>query len=392
MTSAALRITVPIGTRPEIVKLAATIAALREGGHDVRCVATGQHTDAKLAGDIFAELGFAPDVTWHLPNAEGERVGSLLAHAFDEFASHRPDAVLVLGDTYTAPLLAMAARRFGIGVIHLEAGLRSFNERSAEETNRRMMVALATIHLAPTQLAAAFLRDEGVDRERIKVVGNPVIDALVDSGVARVDVRDRAGVLFTAHRATNVDDPERLGHIVELVRRLGDRFAPVTFPLHPRTRSKLASADRLDEMAGLSGVRLVDPLPYGELLATLARSNVVVTDSGGLQEEASWLGIPAIVLRSTTPRWEGVVAGAAVLAGLDVDLVLDHVSRFHRPDEAARVAELPCPYGDGHTATKVVECLTDPRVRALLSPTEPTLGLPPRVAALGGAYLTEVQA
>jgi len=381
--SPSLRITVPVGTRPEIVKLAGTIAALRAAGHEVRCIATGQHTDALLAGDIFTELGCTPDVVWTLPPTEGERVGSLLAQAFAEFASHRPDAVLVLGDTYSAPLVAIAARRFGIGVIHLEAGLRSFNERSVEEVNRRMMVALATVHLAPTDLATKFLADEGVEPARVRVVGNPVIDALIASGIERVDAGERAGVLLTAHRATNVDDPARLGELVTLVEMLGHRYAPVTFPMHPRTRSKLAQAGRLGEVAALRGVRVVDPLPYGELLATLARSSVVVTDSGGLQEEASWLGIPAVVLRTTTPRWEGVADGAAVLCGLDAGLVLGHVARLTEPAELARVAALPCPYGDGRTARRVVECLADPALIALLAPREPAVGdpVPVRVGA-----------
>jgi UDP-N-acetylglucosamine 2-epimerase (non-hydrolysing) len=376
-----LKITVPIGTRPEIVKLAATIAALRSAGHDVRAVATGQHADARLSGNIFAELGCVPDVAWELPPSEGERVGSLLAQAFSELAAHRPDAVLVLGDTYSAPLVAIAARRFGIGVIHLEAGLRSFNERSVEEVNRRMMVALATVHLAPTQLSARLLADEGVEPARIRVVGNPVIDALAASGVARAKVEERAGVLLTAHRATNVDDPKRLAELVMLARLLGARHGPVTFPMHPRTRSKLAQAGRLDEVAALPGVHVVDPLPYGELLSALARCRVVVTDSGGLQEEASWLGIPAVVLRTTTPRWEGVVDGAAVLCGLDADRVLDHVARLGEPANMARIAALPCPYGDGQTASRVVGCLADPALRAVLSPREPVLGdaLPARV-------------
>jgi len=371
-----MKLTVPVGTRPEIVKLAGAIAAMRAAGHDVRCVATGQHTDAKLAGDIFAELGCPPDVVWRLPSTEPERVGSLLAQAFAEFAEHRPDAVLVLGDTYTAPLVAIAARRFGVGVIHLEAGLRSFNERSVEEVNRRMMVALATVHLAPTELAARLLRDEGVEPERVRVVGNPVIDALVASGVERVDAGRRAGVLLTAHRATNVDDPTRLGELVSLVRRLGESFGPVTFPLHPRTRAKLDAAGWLGEVTTLAGVGVVEPLPYRELLATLARSRVVVTDSGGLQEEASWLGIPAVVLRTTTPRWEGVADGAAVLCGLDANLVLGHVARLGAPAELARIATLPCPYGDGRTASRVVECLDDPALMALLAPREPAVGEP----------------
>ncbi|MGH8888233.1 MAG: non-hydrolyzing UDP-N-acetylglucosamine 2-epimerase [Acidothermaceae bacterium] len=376
-----MKITVPVGTRPEIVKLARTIASLRAAGHQVRCVATGQHFDAKLAGDVFDELGCPPDVVWQLPAGEGDRVGSLLAQAFSELAEHRPDAVLVLGDTYSAPLVAIAARRFGVGVVHLEAGLRSFNEQSVEEVNRRMMVALATVHLAPTELAAQFLRDEGVEPERIQVVGNPVVDALAESGVQRSDDEERRGVLLTAHRATNVDDEARLAELVTLVRLLGERHGPVTFPMHPRTRAKLTAAGRLNEVATLPGVRVVDPMPYGELLATLARSQVVVTDSGGLQEEASWLGIPAVVLRNTTPRWEGVVGGAAVLCGLDAELVLRHVARFGDPVEQARVAALPCPYGDGHTAARVVRCFDDEQLMALLSPSEPVVGgaLPTRV-------------
>jgi UDP-N-acetylglucosamine 2-epimerase (non-hydrolysing) len=262
--------------------------------------------------------------------------------------------------------------------------LRSFNERSVEEINRRMMVALATVHLAPTKLAARFLDSEGVPRDRIRVVGNPVIDALVSSGISRVAADSRSGVLLTAHRPTNVDDPRRLAELVDLTRLLGERYAPVTFPLHPRTRAKLAAANRLDEVAALPGVRLVDPLPYGELLATLARSRVVVTDSGGLQEEASWLGVPAVVLRATTPRWEGVVDGAAVLCGLDVSLVLSHVERLESPSELSRIAALPCPYGDGRTAMRVVECLADPALLAVLSPREPKVedGLPPQVDML----------
>jgi UDP-N-acetylglucosamine 2-epimerase (non-hydrolysing) len=378
-----MKITVPVGTRPEIVKLAGIISALRAAGHEVRCVATGQHTDARLAGDLFGELGCAPDVVWQLPPGEGERVGALLAHAFAEFSSRRPDAVLVLGDTYTAPLCALAARRHGVGVVHVEAGLRSFNDRSIEEVNRHVMVGLASIHLAPTTLAAGLLRDEGIDPARIRVVGNPVVDALVASGVSRVPPDRRSGVLLTAHRATNVDDPLRLAELVAVVRQLGERHPPVTFPLHPRTRAKLTDAGLLDGVRALPGVNLVDPLPYGELLAALARCRVVVTDSGGLQEEASWLGVPAVVLRNTTPRWEGVVDGAAVLCGLDARAVLDAVARFDDPAELARVDAIPCPYGDGRTAQRVVECFADAHLMSLLTPSEPGVaaGLPPRVAA-----------
>ncbi|HEY8729954.1 MAG TPA: UDP-N-acetylglucosamine 2-epimerase (non-hydrolyzing) [Acidothermaceae bacterium] len=386
-----MRLTVPIGTRPEIVKLAQVIAALRAAGHDVRCIATGQHTDAKLAADMFVELGCPPDVSWQLPQGEGARVGALLAAAYDEFAERQPDAVLVLGDTYTAPLLAIAARRHGVGVIHLEAGLRSFNGRSVEETNRTMMVALATLHLAPTDLAADMLRDEGVASERIRVVGNPVIDAIAATDVSRVALADRTGVLFTAHRATNVDDPARLAQLVAVVRRLGEHYGPVTFPLHPRTRARLEAAGLLAVVAALPNVDLVDPMPYGALLSRLASARVVVTDSGGLQEESSWFGVPSVVLRATTPRWEGVLDGSAVLCGLDEDEVMHHVGQLTVLDEQMRIAALPCPYGDGQTAQRVVDVLADNTIMTLIAPREPSVGdpLPARVAARSTVSPTE---
>src|SRR5207245_8247293 len=251
-----VRITVPIGTRPEVIKLARVVRALRDAGHEVRCVATGQHTDPRMAGRLFDALGCPTDAVWELSGTEGQRVGKLLELAFDELSTNRPEGLMVLGDTYTAPLTAMAARRHGVGVIHLEAGLRSFNERSMEELHRRMMADLATVHLAPTEMAATFLTAEGVASERIRVVGNPVIDALVASGVERVPVDERRGVLVTAHRATNVDDPERLAELVNLVRSLGREFGPVVFPVHPRTNARLEDSGLLRLGADAAGVGL----------------------------------------------------------------------------------------------------------------------------------------
>jgi UDP-N-acetylglucosamine 2-epimerase (non-hydrolysing) len=378
-----MRITVPVGTRPEVIKLAGVVAALRVAGHDVRCIATGQHYDPRMAGSFFEDLDCPPDETWELTGSEGERVGRLLSLAFEEIAAHPADAVLVLGDTYTAPLMAMAARRGGVGVIHLEAGLRSFNERSMEESNRKMVAGLATIHLAPTELAAGFLRREGVSGERIRVVGNPVIDALVASRVPKVRLSARRGTLLTAHRATNVDDPDRLAELARLVRELGSSAGPVTFPMHPRTRGRLSDAGMLGIVEGSAGVEVTEPLPYAELLRRLASSRLVVTDSGGLQEEAAYFGIPVVVLRKTTPRWESVSMGAAALTGLHAAGVMAAVRDLTRPAILERIAAMPCPYGDGTTAARVVEALADPGLLSLLRPREPELadGLPPGVEA-----------
>jgi UDP-N-acetylglucosamine 2-epimerase (non-hydrolysing) len=372
-----LRITVPVGTRPEVIKLALVVRALRDAGHAVRCIATGQHADPRMSGHLFEALDCPPDATWELSGTEGDRVGRLLELAFEELGENRPDALLVLGDTYTAPLTAMAARRHGVGVIHLEAGLRSFNERSMEELNRRIMADLATVHLAPTEMAKSFLAAEGVPADRIRVVGNPVIDALVASGVPHVPLEERSGVLITAHRATNVDDPARLAELVTLVRGLGREFAPVLFPVHPRTYARLEDAGLRALLASAEGVELREPLPYEELLAHLSGSRLVVTDSGGLQEEASYFGVPAVVLRATTPRWESVESGAVRLTGLDAERAMDAVRGLSSPDELRRIDGLPCPYGRGDTARQVVAALADPELQATLSPAEPGVAGPP---------------
>jgi len=371
-----MRLLVPFGTRPEIVKLAPVVAALRDAGHDVHTVATGQHDDPRLADRFFEDLGLTPDERWTLPRPDAERVGALLTHAFDVLDRRPVDAVVLLGDTYTVPLFGLAARRHQVPVAHLEAGLRSFNERSLEEVNRRVVGAMATLHLAPTPLAARFLADEGVAEARIHVVGNPVTDTLRQHGPDRRAPNDRVGVLVTAHRATNVDDPARLARLVEIVRRLAVEVGPVRFPVHPRTRDRLATAGALTELAAAPGVELCDPLPYPEMLAAIAAARVVVTDSGGLQEEAAWLGVPCVVLRTSTPRWEGVESGIAALTGLDPDRALAAAVAFDGPDRQARVAAAVCPYGDGHVGPRVAALLADPAVQAVLALEEPRLGDP----------------
>lgn len=365
-----LHLTIPFGTRPEIVKFAPVINMLRDAGWPLRLVFTGQHHDAALGADFLDELGVEPDVRWTLPESPSARLGSLLEQAAAEFEHCRTDAVLLLGDTFTVPVFCLAARQARIPVVHLEAGLRSFNETSMEEVNRKVAAATAQLHLAPTELAERFLLAEGVPAERIRVVGNTVVDNLRERGARAVPPEQRRGVLVTAHRASTVDRPDRLSTLAGTLARIAEHSERVAFPVHPRTRQRLATLG-LDSMLTAAGVELVAPLAYDAMLRAVASSRVVVTDSGGLQEEASWLGVPVVVLRSSTPRWEGVSAGSAVLVGLDSDLTVESVLRFSDPAEQRRVAEIPCPYGDGHTAERVLEALSDPSIRPLLRLDEP---------------------
>ncbi|MDA8367527.1 MAG: UDP-N-acetylglucosamine 2-epimerase, partial [Actinomycetota bacterium] len=165
-------------------------------------------------------------------------------------------------------------------------------------------------------------------------------------------------------------DPVRLAGLVEIVRGLAALAPPVVFPVHPRTAARL-EATGLRAQLDVAGVELMEPLPYGAMLDALGRSLLVVTDSGGLQEEASWLGLPAVILRRSTPRWEGVRAGASVLVGMDVDHALAAAARLLDPVEQERVAAIPCPYGDGTTGPTVADILADPATASLLELAEP---------------------
>jgi UDP-N-acetylglucosamine 2-epimerase (non-hydrolysing) len=373
-----VKILVACGTRPEIVKLAPVVHALVGHGHSMRVLFTGQHTDPRLADDFLTDLGLVPDDVWSLPTDEASRVGSLLTAAYAELSVRRPDAVLLLGDTHTVPLFALAARRFGVPVVHVEAGLRSFNPRSLEESHRRTAAALASLHFAPTDLAARFLDAEGVDPRRVIVVGNPITDTLAHFGPQRRPIGARDGVLFTAHRATNVDSDAGLDAIAQTVVGLAAEVGPVTFPVHPRTDARLRSTGWRDVLSSTPGVTLTDPLRYRAMLEAIAAARVVVTDSGGLQEEASWFGVPVVVLRQSTPRWEGVLLGTTVLAALDSALAVDAARSFSSPAEQARVAGVPCPYGDGRVSERMASHLDDPATLDLLALDDPdlTAGLP----------------
>jgi UDP-N-acetylglucosamine 2-epimerase (non-hydrolysing) len=366
---------VPFGTRPEVVKLAPVVRALTAAGHRVDVVDTGQHTDPDLSTRLQESLGLAPTWRSELPAGDpAARYGALHADAARAVARSRPDLVLALGDTHTVPAYALAARGAGVPFAHLEAGLRSLNPRSVEEVNRRVAAAVAALHLAPTRRAAAFLAAEGVPAGRVFVVGNPVVDTLVARGVRPVPVAQRSGVLVTAHRPTNVDDPVRLKRLVGVVRALADDVGPVTFPVHPRTAARLA-ATGLDAELDHPAITLSGPVGYDTLLAALGSARLAVTDSGGIQEEAAFLGVPVVVLRGSTPRWEGVEAGTTTLAGLAddraADAVLAAAARHTAPEGQARAAALPCPYGDGTTGPRVAALLADEATDALLAIEEP---------------------
>jgi UDP-N-acetylglucosamine 2-epimerase (non-hydrolysing) len=268
------------------------------------------------------------------------------------------------------PLYGLAARSHGVPFVHVEAGLRSFNQRSIEETNRKMGAVAAVLHFAPTELAATFLQREGVERRRIHVVGNPVLDTVRVRGIDRRPPQGRHGTLVTAHRASNVDNIERLAEFVTLLEELAGLAPPVLFPAHPRTVTRLRSAHLIGRLRW-AGVQITEPLAYGEMLRRIATASLVVTDSGGLQEEAAWFGVPTVVLRTSTPRWEGVTAGLATLVGMSSERALEAARHALDPQVQQRVFTTPCPYGDGYASERIVSLLTDRHTAPLLQLDEP---------------------
>jgi UDP-N-acetylglucosamine 2-epimerase (non-hydrolysing) len=349
------RIAVVTGTRPEIIKLRNVCQAL---GPDGWVVHTGQHTDPELAGVFFAEAGV--HVARTLSGIRGEprhvQVGRMTEQLGEVFREGCPAAVIVAGDTNTALAGALAANITGIPVIHVEAGLRSYDRAMPEEVNRCLAGVLADVHCAPTPLAAGQLRAEGVPTGKIELTGNTIVEAtlaaLPDRGEA-VAIAASAGVwpgdyvLATIHRPENTDDPARLAVILDQLAALG---LPVLLPAHPRLR--LAAA-RHGLTAALARLGVRPPADHRTFLALASLARLIVSDSGGLQEECTVLKRPLLVIRNSTERPESIAAGFAQL--IRPGPLIGELGRAMIADTtlAGRLAATPCPYGDGTASASI---------------------------------------
>ena len=352
-----MKIVSVVGARPQFVKLAPIHKAFVAAGVDHVIVHTGQHYDPMLSDVFFEDLGIGtPDV--HLgvgSGSHGVQTGAMLAALDAVFDEHRPDWVLVYGDTNSTVAAALSAVKMHIRVAHLEAGLRSFNRRMPEEHNRVLTDHAADLLLAPTQVAVDHLAAEGL-AERTVLVGDVMTDVLF---TVRDEVSSRPSPLVedlglaagghyiaTIHRAENTDDPARLA---EVVAGLGALGRPVVLLAHPRVVAK-AEAHGISLSQG--AVVVHPPLAYPELVAAMLSSAGVVTDSGGLQKEAFLLGVPCTTVRTETEWVETVELGWNVLAQ-DAEEIARGVGRPRpEPTDAA-------PYGDGRAAERVVQVLQD---------------------------------
>ena len=359
------KICMVFGTRPEAIKMAPVIKELQKAGDcfSLRVVVTAQHRE--MLDQVLDLFGIRADYDLNIMQP-GQSLPDLacriLSRLTPVFARERPDLVIVHGDTATTFLGALAAFYLQIPVAHVEAGLRTYRPYSPfpEEMNRRLTGALAAYHFAPTRTAAENLLAERVPPAAVMVTGNTVIDALLavaarpDLKIPRAVADIPAGekvILVTTHRRENLGEPLR--RIYSALRLLLADFPGlwVVFPVH---RNPLVRKAAKEILGDLSRVRLLPPLEYGSFVALMRRADLVLTDSGGIQEEAPALGKPVLVLRDTTERPEAVRAGTVRLVGLDEEKIRAEVRRLLLDEAAYReMAQAVNPYGDGRAAERI---------------------------------------
>lgn len=352
-------ISILLGTRPEIIKMAPVIRECEKGGADYFVVHTGQHYSYELDRVFFEELEL-PGPRYHLDAGSGshaEQTARIMTGVERVLSREKPDHVLVQGDTNTVLAGALAAAKLNVPVGHVEAGLRSHDRTMPEEVNRVVADHLSDLLFAPTETARANLVREGIDPRRIFVTGNTIVDAVLQNLAisAKTDVLRQQSLdrrryfLVTAHRQENVDNKGRLREILKSLRLLHEAYElPVIFPVHPRT------AKRIGEF-GLStdGVVVRPPYSFLEFLQMEANARLVLTDSGGVQEETCILGVPCVTLRDNTERPETVEAGSNVLAGAASGTILSSAGKM-----LDRGHGWKNPFGSGDSAGQIVRILT----------------------------------
>jgi UDP-N-acetylglucosamine 2-epimerase len=347
-----------VGARPQFVKAAALSRELRKR-HTEILVHTGQHYDYQMSGIFFDGLEIPPpDVNLGVGSGgHGVQTGAMLGGIEKVLLDERPDRLLIYGDTNSTLAGALAASKLSIPVAHIEAGLRSFNRRMPEEINRVVADQLSDVLLCPSDTAVSNLAAEGIVRN-VHLVGDVMLDVLnwarqrlaaqLPATLHTLGLTGKHYLLATVHRSENTDDISRLSSILNAFNALDE---PVVFPVHPRTRKVIKGMDqRLSPH-----VHLIEPLGYMEMVAVTDSARLVLTDSGGLQKEAYWLGVPCITLRGETEWVETVDAGWNTLVGADTQRLIDAVRSSSWPDFR------PSLYGDGEAAAKCVDLLDDVR-------------------------------
>jgi UDP-N-acetylglucosamine 2-epimerase (non-hydrolysing) len=348
-----------VGARPNFIKIASIMLELGRRPHlHGRLIHTGQHYSPEMSDAFFRDLGL-PQPDEHLgigPGTQTQQTAAMMKALEQSFIRHRPDMVLVVGDVTSTLAATLVAVKMEIPVAHVEAGLRSGDRKMPEEINRIVTDRLADYLFASEPSGVRNLQAEGVPDERIFFVGNVMIDTLLRfrDRARTSDIRERLGVepnsyaLATLHRPSNVDDPGRLGAMIHLLTQLADRL-PVIFPVHPRTEQRMKEAGLANP-----GLILTPPLGYLDFLCLMSDAHLVLTDSGGIQEETTILKVPCLTLRETTERPVTVELGTNRVVGTDpVNALTAALDVLDRPAKKSQIPEL----WDGWAGCRIVEVL-----------------------------------
>lgn len=345
-----------VGARPQFIKAAPVSRALRRAGIAEILLHTGQHYDRAMSDVFFDELGIRePDYNLGVGSGtHAAQTAAILIGIESVLLSEKPDCLLIYGDTNSTLAGALAAAKLGTPIAHVEAGLRSFNRSMPEEINRIVADKLSTLLFCPTKVAAANLAQEGIT-EGVHIVGDVMYDAVLwaveqhanDASelLSKLDLTKGDYLLATVHRASNTDNPRNLASIISALSASG---STVVFPVHPRTRKALQDFS----IVPAENIHAIEPVSYLEMLALQSNARAVLTDSGGVQKEAFWLGVPCITLRDETEWVETVECGWNTLAGTDEARIL---SALNAPKPASSP---PTIYGDGHASDAITNILS----------------------------------
>ena len=376
-----MKIATILGTRPEIIKMAPIIDEISKRDIDQIVLHTGQHYDAEMSDNFFKDLDIrTPDYNIHVGSGtHGKQTGLMMQRIEEVLLEEKPDIVLVQGDTNAVLAGALVASKLHIPIGHVEAGLRSFDMTMPEEVNRRVADVSSLMYFVPTVESAINLLAEGVSRKNLFVTGNTVVDAcfrhlelakekgISEQSLKELNIDEMDNILtLTMHRAENVDVKERVVNIIDALKQLDDMN--IIFPIHPRTKNTLEKFGLFEELNNLEHVHIIKPLGYLDFLYLTSVSTLILTDSGGLQEEAITLDVPALTLRYNTERPETVTAGGNILVGSDKDAILENARKILDDEEFAnKMRNAVNPYGQGESAKLTVDAIEDYYSKGLLN-------------------------
>ncbi len=357
-----------VGARPNFMKVAPIVAAMKARPEKFQplVVHTGQHYDADMSDSFFRDLNL-PQPDTHLEVGSGSHAvqTALVMQRFEPVVlREQPDWVLVVGDVNSTIACALVCVKLGVKVGHVEAGLRSRDRTMPEEINRLLTDQIADLLFTPSSDADANLRAEGIPEERIRFVGNVMIDSLhqnlerarQSSVRADLGVGDTDYAVMTLHRPSNVDFPETFARILQALESITQTM-PVVFPVHPRTRKTIAELGLSERVRAMKNLRVIDPLGYLDFLSLYSGSRLVLTDSGGIQEETTALGIPCLTLRENTERPITVELGTNVVVGTDPEKIVNAAAAALN-GAGKKIARQP-PLWDGHASERILDVLEE---------------------------------